>query len=178
MIPTLFAVTETEASTGLFQALGIDVQLLIVQIISFLILFLILKKFVYPVFTRALDDRQQKIEESVKAAERASKDAEKSEERSEELLQKAKEDAAGIVALAHTEAAKIVDEAEKKAEKRADHLLEQAQARIDSEIVTARRALQSEMALLVTSATEKVIAQKLDAKGDALLVKKALEESR
>ena len=176
---TYFAVSEgAEKSTGLFQALGIDVQLLIVQAISFLILFLLLRRFVYPAFTKALDDRQRKIDDSVKAAEQASKQAERAEENSEKALETARKEAQEIVALAQKEASKLVDDAEGKATKKADHILEQAQARIESEVSSARQQLQSEMVMLVTSATEKIIEQKLDAKGDALLVKKALEESK
>lgn len=59
---TVLATTEAAASPGLFQALGIDWKLFVEQGIAFLILVLILSKFVYPALVKSIDDRRAAIE--------------------------------------------------------------------------------------------------------------------
>ena len=51
------AAAET-ANPDVLTSLGIDWQLLVLQIVAFLILVVILGKFVYPVFVRIIDERQ------------------------------------------------------------------------------------------------------------------------
>ena len=175
-----FAATSTDSSesAGLFQALGIDVQLLVVQIASFLILLAILNKFVFPHLLKAIDKRQASIESASKAAEEAAKSAEKAEAKTAEEFKKAKKEAADIVALANKESAAIVEEAEAKASKKAEHLIQQAEARIESDLAQAHEQLRAELGELVAQATEKIIGEKLDSKKDAALIEQALKAAR
>lgn len=173
----IIASTETaEKQSDLFGALGIDARLLIVQLLSFLVLFWVLKKFVFPSLQKALDEREKMIVESVEAAKSAQQAAEASEETIKAELKKAQKEAAGIVETAQAEAARIVEDAEARADKKAAHMLEQAEARLQSDIADAKVALKHEMALLVAQATETIIDEKLDAKKDAALIQKALEK--
>ena len=175
---TTFANEAAAGKQDLFTALGINAQLLIVQVVSFLILFILLKKLVYPALLKAIDQRQADIEASSKAAKQAQVAAEKAEEATEEQLKTAKAEAEDIVALAHKEAAKMVEEAEAKAGKRAEHIIAQAESRLATDIAEARTALRKEMATMVADATEKVIRQKLDTKADAQLIEAALKEAK
>lgn len=169
---------EAGAAQGdLLGSLGVDWKLLVIQLLSFLILLAVLKKLVFPTLFAAIDKREKSIEESVKAAEQAKIAAEKAEAGTEKQLEQAKKDAASIVQTAQNEAAAIAGDAEAKAHKKVEHILEQAQARIDSDIASAKKDLHAEMVSLVASATEKVIGAKIDAKTDAALIKKALEEA-
>jgi len=171
-------IANAEAAGGdLLGALGIDWKLLIIQLVSFLILLAILKKFVFPALFAAIDKREKAIDESVKAAEQAKNAAETAEANTEKQLEQAKKDAAAIVQTAHHEAAAIAGDAEGKARKKADHIMEQAQARIDSDIAAAKADLHTEMVSLIATATEKIIMTKIDAKTDAALIKKALEDA-
>lgn len=176
----IIAATETgaEGQAGLFEALGIDAQLIIVQVISFLILFLLLRKFVYPALIKAIDDRKASIEESARAAEEAKSAAETAEANTEKEFAKAKAEAADIVALAQKEASAIMEDAEKRAEKRADHMIASAEARLEQDVNEAREKLKAEMVGLVARATEIVLSEKVDSKTDTALIKKALEEVR
>src|SRR5512146_683111 len=86
------------------EALGINLGLLIVQIIAFIIVFLTLNAWVYQPMLNMMESRKQKIAqglEDARVAAEARKDAEK--------------DAAKIIADAQAEANKVVREATERA---------------------------------------------------------------
>lgn len=168
------AATEAPAETGLFESLGLNIEMLVLQSIAFLILLWLLSKYVYPVITKMLDEREARVLEGQKAAAEALKKADAASGEIEAQLAEARKTAEEIVALARTEAAKTVEDAETKAQQKADHMLKQAESRIATDIAEAREQLQGEMLGLVARATEKVLETKIDAKTDADLIKKAL----
>ena len=63
----------------LLTKLGIDLKLLVAQIVNFLILLLVLYKFAYGPIVAMLEKRQKKIEKGLKEAEEAHKKLEESE---------------------------------------------------------------------------------------------------
>jgi F-type H+-transporting ATPase subunit b len=151
------ASTELAQKGGLLDELGINLQLFIVQVVAFLIVFAILRKFVWPPLMQALDERQRKIEESLNAAEAARKAAEKTEADLERRREEAKKEAADIVALARKEASMAIAEAQEKAQKKAEHMIAQAEARLEQSVSEARAALLKESLQLVREATQKVL---------------------
>jgi F-type H+-transporting ATPase subunit b len=169
-----FASESSSGNKDLFQALGIDGRLLLLQGIAFLILVWALGKWVYPVLIKAIDQRQATLEAGIKASQDAQTQAEKSEEKMEKALQDVRKEADDILALAHKEANNIVELAEDKATKRADHIVAEAKDQLDTQIQAARQTLKAETLKLVASATEQIIDEKVDAQKDAQLVKKAI----
>lgn len=163
-------------TAGGLGALGINLQGFLFQLITFVLVLLLLRKYVYGRLVDTLEARRKAVVESLDNAKEAAAELEKTNQKTAELLKEARKEAGDILATAQKEAAAVVEEAEQKASKRADHLLEQAEARIHTDIAAAKANLQHELVGLVTAATEKVLRQKLDAKADNALVKKALEE--
>src|ERR1044072_8087888 len=102
-IVTQFATAES-GSGGLFGALGIDWQMFVFQIVAFLILVWLMKRFVYPPLMKAVDKRQEQIEESVKVASQAEKKAEDLQAEMTKLLRQARTEASDVVATAKEEA--------------------------------------------------------------------------
>lgn len=171
-----FAQTETAEKANMFEALGIDWKLLILQSVAFLLLVWLLGKFVYPKLIKMIDDRQAKIDESVQAAETAQKKAEAAETAVEDELAKARKESATIIETARQEAADVAAAAEKKAQAKAEHIVKEAKAELDSEITKARQALRKETIELVGLATERIIKKKLDTTTDAALIRDALSQ--
>ena len=68
-ILTQFAVAET-GKPDLFGSLGIDWRMLAMQLVAFLILLFILRKWVYPPLVAMLDKRDANLRESAEAAKR------------------------------------------------------------------------------------------------------------
>jgi len=170
--------TAEPAQEGIFSALGIDLQLLIVQIVAFLILVWLLGKFVYPLLMKSVDERQKNIEEAAKAAKKAQESAAESEAETAKLLAEARKEAAEIVATAKTEAADIASTSEERARSSAEKIVADAHAQVSKDIEKARRELHDETLELIALATEKIVRKKLDKKADEALIVEALKEAK
>lgn len=172
----LIHLAEVEGEGGdLFGALGIDWTALLLQMISFIILVVILAKFIYPPIAAMLDRHDKKAEEAMKAAEEAQKHAAESEAKTAELLEKSRVDAAGIIEAARTESAEIIAKAEEDAAARAENIIANARSDLERDVEQAREALRAEMVELVAMATEKVIDTKID-KQDEKIINSVLKE--
>ena len=174
---TNFAATDA-AEKGFFEQLGIDWTLLVLQALAFLVLVVILGKFVYPVFMRIIDEREGRIEESLKAAREAADHASSVQTEIDKQLATARREARDIVATAKDEASSMLAKADEKAKTNADHLVEAARDEMAKETNAAKKALHNETIELIALATEKVVGAKLDAKADKAVIKKALEEAK
>lgn len=169
--------TETAEKADLFGVLGLDWRLLILQAIAFLLMLWILKKYAYPPLTKALDERQATIQESLKAAKEAETKAEKSQEEIEKMLAEARSQASDIMSTAKTEATSAIEAAEQKAKTKAQRVLDQAHEQVQQDIAAARKALRKDTIDLVALATEKVVKQKVTSSEDTKLIKRAVEEA-
>jgi len=174
----LLAAETAGDNAGLFQALGIDVRLLLLQAAAFLLLAFLLGKYVFPYIIRAIDKRQEQMEAGVKASEAAQKKAEAAQAEVEKQLKEARKQADEIIETAHKEAVDMVAAAEKRAQTKATHIVTEARASLSNEVDAARKALRRETSDLVLRATEKIIGEKLDAKKDGALIERALKEIR
>ena len=171
---TQFAAAE-ESSGDLMSTLGIDWATLIFQIVAFLILLFLLKKFVYPWLMKSVDERQADIEAASHAATEAQAAAADAEDRVAKLLKKARGDAADIVATAKLESAAALDASEQKAQRRADQLVADAQAEISKEVLAAKKALYNETLDLVTMATANIVGKVVTKEVDASLINDAIK---
>lgn len=173
---TYFAAETTEASKDIFTALGIDWKLLIIQIIAFLILVVLLGKFVYPWLMKSVDERQANIDAANKAAAEARQAAEDNQEKVAELLAEARKEAAEIVSTAKTESAEIVSASETKAKRTAEKIVADAQEQLQKDVEKARTDLHNETLELVTLATGKVVGEAHTKAADKALIAKVLKE--
>ncbi len=172
------AETAAQENVGGIAALGLDLQGFLFQLISFTIILLLLRKFVYSKFIDTLESRRLAVIESLDNAKEAAKELEKANEKTADILQNAQKEANEIVTLARTEAANVVNEAEEKAKKRAEHLIEQAENRLQQDITKARDDMRGEIISLVMDATERVLQQKVDSKTDKQLIERAVKEAK
>ena len=170
-----FASAEAEGSSDILTGLGINWQLVIFQIIAFLLLVFILGKWVFPIFFKIIDKRQEAIEASNKAAVEASKHAEKAQSEIDKMLKEARTEAKDIVTTAKEEATAMVEAAEAKGKANAEHIVAEAHDSIAKEVIAAKKALHNETIELVAAATEKVVGNAVDAKVDAKVIKTALD---
>lgn|GEM_PF-2902786 len=173
-----FAAVAEKPKESILDGLGIDFTLLILQGIAFLLMVVVLAKYVYPVFMRIIDEREAKIEESTKAADEAKQTAEKAEQRVEAELKKARTAAAEIVATAKSEATAAIEKAEKNAKNRSERIVADAHESIDKEILKAREILKKDTLELVKQAASIATAHAADSKLDSALLKKSLDEAR
>jgi F-type H+-transporting ATPase subunit b len=173
---TFFAAEEghEETVTGI-AALGIDPKAFIIQLITFLLVFLILRKFVFTKVVDALQKREETIQKGVSLTTDLVKQKEELDREAAEIRRKARKEADQIVSDSQAQASTMIKEAEESAQTKADLALEEARKKIADETARARRQLETEMVDLVIQATEKVSGEKLDAKKDNALITSALK---
>lgn len=175
---TLTQFAATEPSGDLFGALGIDVGMLVFQAIAFIILVLVMGKWVYPIFVRIVDERQEKIEASTKAADAAQQQAAEAKDAVADLMTEARKEANEIVSSAKREATAAIEAAEAKSKSRAEQIVADAHDQISKEVTAAKKALHNETLSLVALATEKVLGQAVDTKIDDAVITAAIKGAK
>lgn len=176
-ILTTFA-SQSAESGDILTGLGIDWTLLVLQLVAFLILVWALSKFVYPIFLKIIDERQAKIDESVKAAEQAEKKAEKAEQAVEDALKVARKEAADIVATAKAESVAMIEKAQSDAKTKSERIVAEAHESLEKEVTAARASLKKDTLALVKEAASLATASVADSKLDDALIKQSLEGAR
>lgn len=167
----------SESPEGI-AALGIDPLAILAQAFTFLVLFLVIKKFALDKIVTTLEKRRSTIEDGVRLGREMEEEKEKLDQKIEQSLQTARIEADKIIAAAHEESGAIVKSAEVTANNKAESILEEAHNRITDDIEAARKSLEKEMRALVAEATEVIIDEKLDATKDARLLDRAIKGNR
>lgn len=174
---TLFATAAADKSSGgMFESLGIDWKIMILQAIAFIVLVVILAKWIYPPILAMLDRRDKLINDSVKAAKEATERSEKTAAEIEERLREARVEAKDIVSSAREQSSQMLLDSEKDAERRAESLVASAKAQLSRDVEAARKMLRDETASLVALATEKVVGTALDSTIDGKVIDNAISK--
>jgi F-type H+-transporting ATPase subunit b len=168
--------TFADSSSGL-GALGVDGHAFIIQLVTFILAFLVLRRFAFGPILKVLNERRATIESGVKLGEQMQKEKAELEAKSEALLAKARQEADGIIAGAQDSGRDAIREAEEKARTKAEGIISSAEARLEQDKARARQTLEKEVASLVASATEAVLGEKIDAKKDAQLIERSIKGS-
>ena len=158
------------ADAGLLDVNGT----LIAEVIAFILLVLILAKWVYPPNSRIATARESKIAAGVRAAEEAEKRLAAVQEQVAQVLTEARDQARDIVARARREAVVEAEEVKAKARADAEALVQRAQLEITAERDRAIQELRNEVGALVVEAASKVIGESLDPKTHGRLIAQAL----
>jgi F-type H+-transporting ATPase subunit b len=166
-----------DSSSGI-GALGINGQALLIQLVTFVLAFLVLRRFAFQPILKVLRERRDIIEKGVSLGEEMQKERAALEQKVTAELHAARKQADGIVAEAQDTARATVREAEDKARGKAEGIVKDAEMRAAQEVKRARKLLESELVGLISDATEAIIDEKVDAKKDAALIDKALAGQR
>ena len=169
---TNFAATEEASGLG---ALGVDGTAFVIQLITFVLAFFVLKQFAFKPILNVLRERRETIENGVKLGEKMKQEEAKLAAKVDEALHKARKEADQIIATAQDSGREAIREAEEKARAKAEGVVREAESRIAQETARARKQLESEVVGLVSDATETIIGEKVDAKKDAALMERALK---
>jgi F-type H+-transporting ATPase subunit b len=158
--------------------LGINAVLFISQLIAFLVLVVVLQRFVWPVMLRTLDKRTLTIQEGVENAERARRELAEAEQRIAAMMNEARVEAQRTLEQARKAGERVRAEIEAEARDRAQKTVEQAQARIQQEIAQARTELRKQVADLAILAAGQVIGRSLDSATNRRLVEEFVTQTR
>ncbi len=149
---------------------------LFAEVIAFILLVLILSKWVYPLIMRVATEREEKIAAGVRAAEEAEKRLASVQEQVAKTLEEARDQAREIIARARREAVVEAEDVRVKARAEAEALIQRARADIAAERDRAIQELRSEVGTLIVDAASRVIGETLDAKAHQRLIDEALDK--
>jgi len=175
LIHTLPQFAEASDSSGGLGAFHLNVKDFIIQLITFLLVLMVFRKWVVPKLIATMDQRQKTLEQSLEQAKQTEEALAKAETKSEEILAKARTLADEALAEGKTAAASFITAAESKAAERAALIVKEAETKLGEEREKLRQELRQELAELVADATAKVIDEKLDAKRDMSLIERAIK---
>src|ERR1700751_4763240 len=96
----------------IFKTFGLDPYLVTAQIINFLIIFYVLKRYLYPPLFKVFKKREELVKESISKAEENEKILEKTKDLEKETIKKAKVTADEIIKESHEQATNILKKSE------------------------------------------------------------------
>ena len=158
------------------DALGIDLPRLLTFLVGFTVIAVFLRLFLYGPITRMLDQRAERIRESLEAADRASAEAASSAERVEEELANARRQGQELIAQARDAASRFRDQEAERTRTQIDDMLERARVEIRREREAAVEEVRREFAGIAILAAERIVEQSLDEDSHRDLIDRVLEE--
>lgn len=149
------------AEPGMAAKFGVEWKYVLIQIFSFIILFVVLYfKGIKPVIA-AMDQRTQKIDAGLKYAEEMRAQLAATQQQTEAALKEAQQKAQAIVAETQKSSKEFADKQQREATERATALISKAQEAIELEKKKMLAEARTEIARLVVATTERVLAKKL-----------------
>jgi F-type H+-transporting ATPase subunit b len=138
------------------------------QLLLFVGLIFLLKKFAWKPILNAVNDREEGIKDALSAAEEAKKEMENLQASNDKLLKEARAEREAMLKEARAMKDKIVAAAKDEAQVEAGKLVAQAQANIQAEKNAALADIKTQVASLSVAIAEKVVKQELDNKDKQL----------
>ncbi|MBL7471782.1 F0F1 ATP synthase subunit B [Robertkochia sediminum] len=147
------------------------------QIVIFVGLVLLLKKFAWGPILKAVNDREEGIKQALESAENARKEMQNLQADNEKLIKEARAERDIMMKEAREVKDKLISDAKEQAQEEANKIIASAQASIESEKQAAINDLKNKVAELSIEIAEKVVREELSAKDKQLkLVEGMLED--
>jgi F-type H+-transporting ATPase subunit b len=156
--------------------LGINLWSLIAYLINFVILLGILGVFAYRPLLRILDQRSDRIRESLEAADQARAEASTSQQAIEEQLSEARREGQRLLDQAREAVDRYRGEEMDRARQDAEAFVERARSDIQRERDAAIQEVRANFGDLAITAAERVIRRSLDRQAHGDLISQVLEE--
>jgi F-type H+-transporting ATPase subunit b len=159
----------------ILKTFGVDPFLLGAQIVNFLIIFYLLKRFLYKPVLGMLKTREDKIKEGVKQADEARLLLEKTVAEEKKIFAKAHEEAKLLIADARTQAVEVSREVEENTKRQAEKILLDARAQIEQDAKRMETELGEKISVLAKEMLEKSLQGVIGEKEQKQIVEKAVK---
>ena len=159
------------------EQLGFHWPSLLVYLVNFSILLVVLYAVGYKPILRILDQRAERIRNSLEEAERIKAESEERQEEMRRELEQARQEGQALISQARDLATKFKEEEREKAAGEAEAFLSKARGDIERERDNAMEDLRGQFAGLAITAAEKVIERSLDEKAHREIIERVLDET-
>ena len=154
---------------------GFDPVMLVAQIINFLIIFYLLKRFLYKPIFAMLKKRQDAIREGQKQAEEARLTLEKTLSEEKKILTKARDEAKSITEDARKQAIELAAAINENAKIQNEKLLAEAKTQIEQESKKVEKNLSEKISLIARDMLTKSLEGIISEKEQKQIVKKTIK---
>lgn len=149
------------------------------QVLIFVGLILLLKKFAWKPILDAVNDREEGIKNALLAAENAKKDMQNLKADNEKLLAEARAERDLMLKEAREIKEKMIADAKSEAQTQGEKMIDQAKASIESEKNAAMAELKNQVSSLSLEIAEKLLKEELSNKeAQTKLVEKMLDDAK
>ena len=155
------------------ETFGFDVKIFLSQVISFIIVALVLKRFAYKPILAVLEERRQRIAEGLLNAEKIKQQLAEAEQRHAEILAKANAQAQKMIDEARESAANVAERKQQEAVAAAEQIIAKAREATAIEHEKTMTDLKRELGRLVVDTTAKVTGKVLTAEDQRRLQEEA-----
>jgi len=150
---------------------------IVTQLVAFLLVFLVLKKFAFGAIFKGIEDRQNAIAGQFKDLEDRKKALVALESEYRTKLQHIEQEARDKMQAAIAEGNRIGQDAREKARQDAAREIDRAKAEIQNEVAKARVTLKQQVVNLASQMTAKLVRKNYSSKDDEMLVDEILREA-
>ncbi|HDA6542959.1 TPA: F0F1 ATP synthase subunit B [Staphylococcus aureus] len=169
--------TETANLFVLGAALGVEWGTVIAQVLTFIVLLALLKKFAWGPLKDVMDKRERDINRDIDDAEQAKLNAQKLEEENKQKLKETQEEVQKILEDAKVQARQQQEQIIHEANVRANGMIETAQSEINSQKERAIADINNQVSELSVLIASKVLRKEISEQDQKALVDKYLKEA-
>ncbi len=162
---------------GGFASLGINPSLLFVFVINFIVLYFLLRIFLYKPVLKMLDERAKRTKEGMELAEATKEEYEQAKAEVQKQIEKGRQEAQTIIAQAMQVGERLKEESRQEATKQAQVIVDRTRAELEAERDKIVGNLRREFVNISIAAAEKVIKETLDKERHRKLIEETLRES-
>ncbi|HEX4851946.1 MAG TPA: F0F1 ATP synthase subunit B [Puia sp.] len=141
-----------------------EIGLIAWNVLAFLILFFILRKFAWKPILNSLKDRENTISDSLAQAEKVKAEMAQLKNENEALLAKAREERAQLLKEARDTKDKIINEAKEQAKTEANKIIADARIAIEQQKLAAITEVKNQVGNMVVNVSEKILRRELSNK--------------
>ena len=156
--------------------LQLDLQQILSQSLSFLILLWLLRRFAWRPLLTMLDQRRARIEEDLRQIAQSKAEIARLQAEYSQHLAKIHDEARAKIQQAILEGKRIAVEIQEQARAQSSALLTKSKESVELELAKAKVTLRDQVAAMTMDAVEQILKQKLDTAADRKLVDAILNE--
>jgi F-type H+-transporting ATPase subunit b len=173
MIAMFLAAGVLDQARETAETFGFDWKIFFSQVISFIIVALVLRRFAYKPILAVLEERRRRIEEGLLNADKIKQQLAEAEQRHAEILATANERAQNLIDDARVSAAHIADQKQQEAISAAEQIIAKAREAVAIEREKTMADLKRELGRLVVDTTAKVTGKVLTSEDQRRLQEEA-----
>jgi len=167
---------DSRKTMEIFQQFGVQPILLAAQVVNFLILLFILKKFLYKPILKVLDERKRKIEESLNNATEIERKLSQTNETIEKMIGKAALDAQKMLDETKKAIVDMKEQGQLQAQQQAQIITKAGEEKVKELQLLMQKQIKEEVSKIVMIAFAKVTGKVLSSKTQKQMIEKEIED--